>query len=90
MMGPRVLASLQGVPYSALKLDNVSDRALGRMLGNGFSANVLERVLLRCFIAVGMCSFPVYDKWGDQLVSPVAIPRGYEIAPCKIKDIVKL
>eukprot|EP00959_Pyramimonas_sp_CCMP1952_P225758 4720734-Pyramimonas_sp.AAC.1 len=76
------MAGLQGFNYSELNLDGISNSQFGKMLGNSFSVNVMERVLIRSLIAVGIINQPVFDKWQDDFVTPKKAKKGYTIPPC--------
>jgi len=44
---------LMGLKWSEVRTPGVGEKAIGRMLGNSMSVNVLERILARVLLAAG-------------------------------------
>lgn len=57
------LARLQGHNARLIRRDGITDSEFGRMVGNGMSVNVLERMLPRALAAAGLVSGVHADRW---------------------------
>eukprot|EP00972_Heterocapsa_arctica_P089855 13255268-Heterocapsa_arctica.AAC.2 len=56
-----------GMMYKDIETPGVSDQQLAKMLGNSMSVNVLERLLSRCLLAVGLLKWDAcHHSWESQ------------------------